>query len=93
MNSHNQSNGIFDLSLNHTLKNWVDRKKAPAGGRDRLLAAALQQTNSPKSENSIKQALDRLFYSKGTLSERSVFPGYSYALDIIYVNRVIMTVA
>jgi hypothetical protein len=93
MNSRNQSDGIFDLSLNHTLKNWVDRKSAPTDGRDRLLVAALQQDTSPKSDNSIKKALDRLFHSKATLSEKSVFPGYGNALDNVFVIRARMTVA
>jgi hypothetical protein len=93
MNSHNQSDGVFDLSLNRTLKNWVARKNIPAGGREQLLAAAIQQNISPKSDNSIKQALDRLFHSKATLSEKSVFPGYGYALDTVFVIRATMTVS
>jgi hypothetical protein len=31
---------ILDLSLKHTLKNWVSRSKPPVDGRSRLLNAA-----------------------------------------------------
>lgn len=43
MNSHKKPNEILDLSLSHSLKNWVNRKNLPAQGRNRLLAAAAQQ--------------------------------------------------
>jgi hypothetical protein len=93
MNSRNHSDDLLDIRLKHTLKNWVARKEAPEESREQLLVAALQQNAFPKSNNSIKQGLDRLFHSKTTLSERSVFPGYGYALDTVFVIRASMTVA
>jgi hypothetical protein len=40
--------GIFDLSLRHSLKNWVMRSQPPVDGKSRLLKAAMQ-TSRPGS--------------------------------------------
>jgi hypothetical protein len=46
MNSRNLTDDVFDLSLDRSLKNWVDRKYPPADGRAKLLKAAVQQKRS-----------------------------------------------
>ena len=46
MNSRNLTDDVFDLSLDRSLKNWVDRKNPPADGRAKLLKAAAQQKRS-----------------------------------------------
>ncbi len=93
MNSRNHPDDLLDVRLKHTLKNWVARKEAPDQIREQLLAAAYQQKTFPQSRTSVRQNLDRWFNSKTILSEQSVFPGYGYALDTIFVIRASMTVA
>ena len=46
MNTRNLTDDVFDLSLDRSLKNWVDRKKSPADGRAKLLKAAAKQERS-----------------------------------------------
>jgi hypothetical protein len=43
MNSRNLTDDVFDLSLDRSLKNWVDRKNPPPDGRAKLLKAAAQK--------------------------------------------------
>ena len=43
MNSRNLTDDVFDLSLDRSLKNWVDLKEPPADGRAKLLKVAVQQ--------------------------------------------------
>jgi hypothetical protein len=50
MSSHKKMDeGIFDLSLRHSLKNWVMRSQPPVDGKSRLLKAAMQ--TSRRSSN------------------------------------------
>ena len=61
MNSRNLSNDVFDMSLDRSLKKWVDRKTPPAGGRAKLLKAAAQQKSSFSRVKSLKINFDWFF--------------------------------
>ena len=80
MNSRNPSDDVFDLSLDRSLKNWVDRKNPPANGRDKLLAAAAQQEMSSPQRKRAKFTLVWPFrFHVGTdqLPLRSIY-GYGF---------------
>lgn len=46
----------LDLSLKHTLKNWINRSHPPMGGKTRLLNAAAQSSRQPSRPKASKIA-------------------------------------
>ena len=92
MNSHNRSNEVFDLSLKHTLKNWVDRKEVPAGGRDQLLSAAAQQEISSPERKHSKLNFGWSFRFQGNLESLAVRPVYGYSIESIYSLKANMAI-
>ena len=92
MNSHKHSDDIFDLSLNHSLKNWVDRKAIPTGGRDQLLAAAAQQEITPSKRKPSKFNLGWSFRIQGTWEGLTVRPVHGYTLESVYSLKANMAI-
>lgn len=85
MNSHNHPDGILDSSLSRGLKNWVDRKNAPAHGRAQLLAAAAQQTMYFPQQRPQKFNFGWSFRFQDNLEAFTIQSAYSYALESIYL--------
>ena len=91
MNSHSQPDDLLDLSLRHSLKNWVTHKDPPADGRDRLLAAAQAVTPTRKRK------LPRLdfgwfFHLQGNQEEINIGPIYNYTLESVYSFKANMAI-
>lgn len=92
MNSHRTSDDVFDLGLNHSLKNWVDRKSIPAGGRDQLLAAAAQQNISSSKRKHLKFNFGWSFRIQENWDGLIVRPVYGYTLESIYPLKANMAI-
>ena len=48
---------ILDISLRHTLRNWVGRSKPPADGKNRLLKAACEMSRETSKSKVSKIAI------------------------------------
>jgi hypothetical protein len=79
--SRKQTNDSIDLSLRHSLKNWVARKDPPTDGRDRLLAAVQANISTPQPKPS-RFNFEWFFRSQGdqeVLNYRLIY--YRYTLE------------
>lgn len=81
MNSHNHSDDLLDLSLEHSLKNWVARKNPPINGRERLLAVARQQEISKPQHWVSRLNLSALIRYQNNLSEVAIRSFYGHAFE------------
>ena len=81
MNSHNLTDDVFDLSLDRSLKNWVDRKKPPADGRAQLLKAAVQQEKSLHRGKSLRFSFAWLFNLNEIRCEYQIRPIDNYVFE------------
>lgn len=87
MNSRNLSDDVFDLSLDRSLKNWVDRKSLPANGRDKLLAAAAQQKISSPQRKRLRFTFVWPFRFDGAFEQLPIRPIYGYGFESIDLLR------
>lgn len=81
MNSHNLTDDVFDLSLDRSLKNWVDRKKPPADGRAKLLKAAIQPERSFPRVKLLKIIFECFFALNETRGEYQIRPIDNYIFE------------
>jgi len=91
MNSDNQPDDLIDLSLRHSLKNWAAQKDPLAGGRERLLVAARQETPLPQPEPS-KFKFRWPFSFQGKQEVLNFRPIYSYTLESVYSLKANMAI-
>ena len=92
MNSRNQSDDLFDLSLRHSLKNWAVHRDPPPGGRDRLLAAAREEVSTTPQQKSSKSYFGWFFRFQENQEVRNTRPIYNFALDSVYSLRANMAI-
>ena len=83
MNSHNHSDDMLDLSLEHFLKNWVARKAPPANGLERLLVTAGRQEIKKPQRRASRFKLNWSIRFQSNLSEVTSHFLYGYALESI----------
>ena len=82
MNSRNLTDDVFDLSLDRSLKNWVDSKNPPADGRAKLLkAAAVQQKRSFSPVKLLKINFNWFFNLNENRSEHQIRPVDNYVFE------------
>ena len=81
MNSRNLTDDVFDLSLDRSLKNWVDRKNPPADGRSKLLKAAVQQEKSHHRGKSLRISFAWLFNLNEIRCEYQIRPTDNYVFE------------
>ena len=81
MNSRNQTDDVFDLSLDRSLKNWVDRKNPPVDGRAKLLKAAEQQKRSFSRVKLLKINFDWFSNLSEIRCERQIRPIDNYLFE------------
>ena len=92
MNSHKKSDEVFDLSLNHTLKNWVDRKSSPKRGREQLLGMAVQQDVLPARPKALHLNIGWSFRFQTSLEALSSQPVYGFSMESAYSLRANMAI-
>lgn len=78
MNSHNHFEDVIDLSLERSLKNWVDRKTPPKDLRAQLLAEAACSKPLPKRRRTISFARGWSLLCQGNQQTLVLQPLYGY---------------
>jgi hypothetical protein len=81
MNSRNLTDDVFDLSLDRSLKNWVDRKKPPADGRAQLLKAVVKQERSFPRLRLLRINFEWLFNLSEIRCEHQIRPIDNYLFE------------
>ena len=89
MKSPNQPENIFDLSLQHSLKNWAAHKNPPSGGRENLLATVQHEVSTPKRKP-LKLKFGRFFHLKESQQRYLIRPVNNYEFEYIDFLKTMM---
>ena len=78
MNSHNHFDDVIDLSLERSLKNWVDGKTPPTDLRAQLLAEAARSKPIRKRRRTVSFVRGWSLLSQGNQQAFVLQPLYGY---------------